>query len=100
MSERFGYSRKEKKEIRESRQNAVEKDIREKANMEKMVKNDRYDPKIFDQGIIWFNEGMALEDGPENIRNNTNFINGYKKAERLAMIEEMKMNEEKSRGSR
>ena len=102
MSDRFGYSRKEKREIRQGRQSAIEKDVREKANADKMSKNDRYDPNIFEKGIIWFNEGMSLEDAPENLRNNSNFINGYKKGIRLAKIEELKKNDEnsKTRGSR
>ena len=85
MSDRFGYSRKEKREIRENLQKAVEKDIRRKTDGKPV--RDTYNPEIFDKGMLWFNEGMALADAPENIRNNTNFINGYKKAERLAKIE-------------
>ena len=100
MSERFGYSRKEKREIRQGRQNAVEKDIREKANMEKMVKADRFDSKIFEQGANWFNEGMALEDAPDNVRNNSNFIRGYDRAKRIALIVEMQNNEDKKGASR
>ena len=91
MSDRFGYSRKEKREIRENLQKAVEKDIRRKTDGKKA--KDPYNPKTFNDGILWFNEGMALVDAPENLRNNTNFIDGYEKGRRLAMIEEMKNNE-------
>ena len=102
MNDRFGFSRKEKREARQGRQDSVERDIREKNNMEKLTRKDSYNPQIFDQGILWFNEGLSLNDAPENLRNNTNFINGYKKGERLAKIEEMKKDDETNhtRGSR
>ena len=102
MNDRFGFSRKERREAREGRQNAVEKDIREKAKGENMPKVDRYDSKIFEQGANWFNEGMNLEDAPESVRNNSNFIRGYDRAKRLALIVEMQNSQanNNTRGSR
>ena len=90
MSERFGYSRKDRREIRKKNQDKIAKDVYIKGKLEGFVRSDAYNANIFEQGANWFNEGMSLEDAPENIRNNTNFINGYNKASRLAFIEKLK----------
>lgn len=87
MSERFGYTSKEKREIRQKLQNDVSKAVYLKSIAEKMTATDKYDSNIFEKGINWFNEGMSLEEAPDNIKNNTNFIRGYERAKRLALIE-------------
>lgn len=48
-----------------------------------------YDEEIFNKGIEWFKSGLSLEDAPENMRNNHNFINGFNKGKRLAEIDNM-----------
>ena len=40
----------------------------------------------FNNGFIWFKNGLSLEDADSILRNNKSFIAGYKKAERLELI--------------
>lgn len=42
-----------------------------------------FDKVIFEQGEIWYNNGYTLEEAPEKVRNNSNFINGFNRAKRL-----------------
>ena len=39
-----------------------------------------------DKGIKWFNEGLTLEDAPEELRNNISFVNGFNYAYRIKLV--------------
>ena len=54
--------------------------------MQSVVRTDKYDQKIFNQGIEWYNTGLEISDAPENIRNNTNFVRGFEKGKRVAEV--------------
>ena len=84
-------------EIRRNSSNRIAKDIRDKEKRKNYVRPDKRDVDIFNKGIEWFNSGLPLEDAPENLRNNTNFINGFKKGERLVLIESLQNDSKKSR---
>ena len=45
----------------------------------------------------WFKSGLPFDDAPEELRKNTNFINGFNKGNRLAMIAE-EQEKDKSHG--
>ena len=70
--------------IRNNRQKRLADDIYKQQKMQNMVRNDKYDQKIFDQGIEWYNSGLDIDDAPEDIRNNTNFVRGFEKGKRIA----------------
>lgn len=88
MNERFGYSRKEKREIRQNNQNAIASDIwnKNKANNSAVV--DRFDEDIFKQGESWFATGLSLEEAPDDKKNNSNFRKGFERAQRIANVEQ------------
>lgn len=69
--------------IRKNIQDNLAKDIYNKNKMQNMVRTDKYDQKIFNQGIEWYNSGLEIKDAPEDIRNNTNFVRGFEKGKRL-----------------
>ena len=87
MSDRFGYSRKEKREIRQGRQNDVAKDVYIKANADKTIRADKYNEGLFELGADWFNSGMEFEDADSHLKGNSNFKRGYERAKRLADVE-------------
>ena len=89
MSERFGYSRKQKGEIRKKLQNYVAKDAETKQKMTTYVRPDPYNEEIRREGIKWFNEGKPYEEGLKLFNNNTNFINGYNSAKRDQLYREL-----------
>lgn len=39
-----------------------------------------------DKGINWFNEGLSLDDAPEELRNNVSFVNGFNYAYRIKLV--------------
>ena len=71
-------------QLRNNRQKKIADDIFRQQKMQGMVRTDKYDQKIFDQGIEWYNSGLEITDAPENIRNNTNFVRGFEKGKRVA----------------
>ena len=64
-------------------------DVINKERAKKMQSMDRYDPAIYDMGLNWGNEGLSLDDAPLEVKNNSNFINGFNKAKRLQLIAEL-----------
>lgn len=42
----------------------------------------------FQEGILWFDSGNSLENAPEKMRQRVSFVNGFKKAQRLKIINE------------
>ena len=87
MNERFGYSRKEKREIRDNVQNYVARDSSNKIKAANSEVIDRYDKAIFSQGEAWFNSGLPLEDASPELRENSNFISGFNRAKRIKAVE-------------
>ena len=76
------------KDIRRDSSNKIYMDLRDKEKAKNYVRPDKRDLGIFEQGLEWFNSGLPLEDAPQELRKNTNFINGFNKGNRLAMIAE------------
>ena len=70
-------------QIRNSIQKKLADDLYREKKMQNMVRNDKYDQKIFNQGSEWFISGLEIEDAPEEIRNNTNFVRGFERARRI-----------------
>ena len=71
-------------QIRNNIQKKLANDLYREKKMQNMVRTDKYDQKIFNQGTEWYNSGLEIEDAPENIRNNTNFVRGFERARRVA----------------
>ena len=84
-------------EIRRDSATRITCDIRDKEKRKNYVRPDKRDADICNKGIEWFKSGLPLEDAPEELRNNTNFIYGFKKGERLALIESLQNDSKKSR---
>lgn len=72
------------KRSNEIRHRHLDDDIRRKKRAETYQPNDF---KIFSLGRQWFNDGMKLEEAPQNLSSNINFVNGYKNAERVSRAE-------------
>ena len=77
------------KEIRRDSSNKIYMDLRDKEKAKNYVRADKRDLSIYEKGMEWFKSGLPLEDAPEELRKNTNFINGFNKGKRLAMIAEL-----------
>ena len=84
-------------EIRRDSSNKIASDLRNKEIKMNYVRPDKRDLNICNKGIEWFNEGLSLDDAPEELKNNTNFINGSNKGKRLAIIESLRNDSKKSR---
>lgn len=70
-------------QIRNNIQKKLANDIYREKKMQNMVRTDKYDQKIFNQGSDWYNSGLEIDDAPEEIRNNTNFVRGFERAKRI-----------------
>lgn len=77
------------KQIRKDSSNRIFSDIWQKEKAKNYVRPDKRDLGIFEQGLEWFNSGLPLEDAPEELRKNTNFIDGFHRGERLQLIAEL-----------
>ena len=84
-------------EIRRDSATRITCDIRDKEKRKNYVRPYKRDVDICNKGIEWFKSGLPLEDAPEDLRNNTNFIYGFHKGERLALIESLQNDSKKSR---
>lgn len=73
-------------DIRRDSATRISSDIKRKQKMENYVRPDKLDSNLCQRGLDWYNSGLPLEEAPEEVRNNTNFINGFKKGERLSYI--------------
>ena len=51
-----------------------------------------YDKNLYNRGMEWYNSGLSLEEASPEDRNNIHFVNGYKRGERLALIDKMQKN--------
>lgn len=70
-------------QIRNNIQKRLSNDLYREKKMQSMVRTDKYDQKIFNQGSEWYNSGLEIEDAPEEIKNNTNFVRGFERARRI-----------------
>ena len=75
------------KHIQEDSMFRIEGDIRRAKQRENYKPIDKYDINIFNQGMQWFNSGLPLEEAPDNVKTNTNFVKGYNKAKRIRDVE-------------
>ena len=71
---------------RNSAQNRVAKDVKNKEKVGKVTTNDR---KTFDAGTEWFDFGFALEEADEKLRNNPNFIAGFNYGMRIQYVNQL-----------
>lgn len=85
------------KQIRKDSSDRIFNDLYQQEKAKNYVRRDKYDPDIQKKGLDWFNSGLSFDDAPEELRNNTNFIDGFHRGERLAKIAEMQ-EEDKNRG--
>ena len=85
------------KQIRKETSDRIFNDLWQQEKAKNYVRRDKYDADIQKKGIDWFNSGLPLEDAPEELRKNTNFIDGFHRGERLAKIAEMQ-EADKNRG--
>lgn len=65
---------------RAHRQEKIAFDIR---NKDKLKNYQPSDINLVIQGQEYFYSGISLEEAPENLKNNINFINGYDRAKRF-----------------
>ena len=77
------------KRIRKETSDRIFNDVYQQEKAKNYVRPDKRDLNIFEQGMTWFESGLPIEDAPEELKNNTNFINGFNKGKRLAMIADM-----------
>ena len=85
-------------DIRRDSANKIAADLRNKERAQNFVRQDTRNKDIYEKGIAWFNTGFSLEDAPADIKNNTNFINGYEKGKRLALIASLQEEDSKKHG--
>lgn len=81
--------RKLQRQIRKESGDRIAADLRNKDKKDNFQQTDKRDKNLFDKGIEWFKSGLPLEDAPDEVRTNTNFINGFNKGKRLADIDNM-----------
>lgn len=83
--EKYGLRR-----ISESVQSNLAEDLAREKNRDSIIHN--FDKNSLQQGKNWFDEGLSLEDAPENLKKNASFVAGYKKAQRVQYINEQVYN--------
>lgn len=71
---------------RNSAQERVAKDVKNKEKVGKVTTNDR---KTFDAGTDWFDSGLPLEDAEEKFRNNPNFKAGFNYGKRIQYVNQL-----------
>ena len=57
-----------------------------------MASSANFNKDLFDKGQKWFESGLSLEDAPEEIKTNRDFIRGFERGRRLVFIEELDKN--------
>lgn len=80
-------------QIRSDIANKITTDILRKKLKEGYQPDSTYNEDLFEEGVEWFISGLSLEDAPEDKLKNTNFSKGFKKAQRLDMINTMIYND-------
>ncbi len=73
--------------IRSDSGKRIANDIREREKRENYKHVDKFDKVLFEKGIEWYNSGLQLDDAPDDLKNNTNFIKGFEKAKRIKNVE-------------
>lgn len=79
------------KEIREDSARRITRDINDKCKKEIYATRDCYDKSLFDYGVKY--HGNPTEEISVEIKNNTNFINGYNYAKRKAKADNFRGSE-------
>ena len=87
--------RKLHRQLRKKSSDRVAADLREKEKKDNYKQFDKRDSYLFDKGIEWFESGLSLDDAHDDMKNNTNFVNGFNKAKRLNDINNMLYNDGK-----
>ena len=77
---------REYRQIREDIQNRVAYELYKENKAANKV--DRFNPQLMEEGKKWYDSGFNLEDAPENLRNNINFVRGYEKSQRLQIVDD------------
>lgn len=54
----------------------------------KLEHKKEFDEGTFYKGYEWFNNGLSLDEAPDDMKNNFNFVNGFEKARRIKNINE------------
>lgn len=73
--------------IQRSNQNNVADDIAREKKKDSIVYN--FDKDNFQNGKLWFNEGLSLDEAPDNLKDNISFISGFRKAEREQYVNDL-----------
>ena len=73
--------------IQISNQNNIADDITRVQKKDSIVYN--YNETIFERGKLWFNEGLSLDDAPDNLKTNVSFVTGYNKAKRDQYVNDL-----------
>ena len=73
--------------IQRSNQNNVADDIAREKKKDSIVYN--FDKDNFQNGKLWFNEGLSLDEAPDNLKDNISFISGFIKAEREQYVNDL-----------
>lgn len=66
---------------------SIMQELNTKEKMKNFTPRFSTEVEIFNKGEQWFNNGFNLEEAPDELKNNRVFINGFKRAERLVIIE-------------
>ena len=51
-----------------------------------------FDKNNFNNGKWWFNEGFALDEAPDNLKDNVSFVAGFNKAKRDKYVNDLAYN--------
>ena len=51
-----------------------------------MKPQQAFDKTLWDAGVIWFDEGLTLEDADDEVRNCNSFVRGFEFAKRLKSV--------------
>lgn len=78
--------------IREAINRTLANEIRENQKRKNSSNGNEFNRKLMEQGQKWFDSGLKLEDAPENLKTNKNFIDGFNRAKRLKDIAEYQYN--------
>ena len=72
-------------QIRDYYQRQISQDISQKQKKNSLTYN--FNKEKFDQGEQWFNDGFSLDNAPLEMKNDSSFAAGFRKAERIQSID-------------
>ena len=64
-------------------------------NLKSMYDRKEFDPEMYAYGQTYFEDGLPLEDAPDEYKNNRSFKAGYDRGKRLAYAAELQKNSHK-----